>query len=141
LANQFNNMAGDLQKSYAELEQKVEERTAELSEALEQQTATAEVLGVINASPGNLAPVFDAMLDKAMRLCEAAFGNLWTYDGTCFTAVASRGGVVPIGATNEPQPGYIFERAVRGEEIIHVTDVFADPAYQVSPAFREMVDD
>src|SRR5262245_47397480 len=81
LADQFNDMAGRLQESYADLEKKVEIRTEELSESLEQQTATSEVLKVISSSHGNLEPVFTAMLANATRICEAIYGNLFLRDG------------------------------------------------------------
>jgi signal transduction histidine kinase len=77
LADQFNDMAGRLEESYAGLEQKVEQRTHELTESLAQQTATSQVLQVISSSPGELEPVFRAMLDNAARICDAKFGALF----------------------------------------------------------------
>jgi two-component system NtrC family sensor kinase len=72
----------------ARLFDEVQARTAELSESLEQQTATSEVLRVISSSPGELEPVFEAMLANATRICEAKFGVLFRCDGDMFHATA-----------------------------------------------------
>src|SRR3954466_14638557 len=88
LANQFNEMGARLQESYADLEQKVDQRTAELSESLEHQTATSEVLQVISRSPGELDPVFQTILISATRICDAQFGLLNLWDGEKFISVA-----------------------------------------------------
>ena len=97
---------------------------AETREALEQQTATAEVLQVINASPGDLAPVFDAMLEKALGLCSAAFGVLWIYDGEFTHAAAIRGATVAyrefLSAPHRPGPGSAQLRLIQGERYVHV---------------------
>ena len=105
----------------------------EQKEALDRQTATAEVLQVINSSPGDLAPVFDAMLDKALQLCGAAFGILWTFDGEFVHAAAIRGATTAYAEflTSMPhRPGVdnAHGRLLRGEEFVHIADVAADTA-------------
>jgi GAF domain-containing protein len=117
----------------------------ETHEALEQQTATAEVLQVINSSPGDLAPVFDAMLEKTLRLCEAAHGNFLTYDGEVFHQAAFRG--EPQFAEYRRQQGPLrpaefgqLARVVQGGGTLHRIDAREGEAYRDDPAFRRMVD-
>ena len=106
----------------------------ETREALEQQTATAEVLQVINSSPGDLAPVFDAMLEKAIRLCEADFGLMLTVDGAAARIVAERNVPAPLMDFLTQYPPQIgsdtfFGRAALGRSILHTADMRGETAY------------
>ncbi len=91
LAEEFNKMTAQLHESYANLEQKVEERTRDLTEALEQQTATSEVLRVIAGSPTDVQPVLDTVIENAVRLAGAKQGHIRQYDGELLQLVASYG--------------------------------------------------
>jgi signal transduction histidine kinase len=136
LADQFNEMAGRLQDSYADLEKKVELRTHELREALEQQTATSEVLKVISSSHGNLEPVFNAMLANATRICEATYGNLFLRDGLAFRVVAvhSKESYADSWRQNpeldlRAHPQVPLSRLVKTGQVIHLRDLRTDESY------------
>src|ERR1700736_103418 len=123
----LDQAVADPQQTIAELQQRLDEYRRERDEALARETAMAEVLQVINSSPGDLAPVFDAVLEKATRICEAVFGVLLTWDGERIHRVAFRG-VPPelVEAVREPMtpvPGTIADRLVRGERVIATADL------------------
>jgi len=112
----------------------------ETREALEQQTATAEVLLVINSSPGDLTPVFDAMLDKALTLCDASFGQLVTFDGAYFRAAAWRG-YEPGPTATTPTPGMALYDLVDGAQVVHIADITDDDVYRSGNVTRRRLAD
>jgi signal transduction histidine kinase len=129
LAEQFNQMTEQLQESYATLEQRVEERTRELRETLEQQTATAEILRVISSSPTNVQPVLDAVAESARRVCGATDALLFRVEDDHIRRVAHCGPVPlvlpevrPIASTS------VAGRAILECRAVHVHDTLEPEA-------------
>ena len=112
------------------------QRTDDLSELLEQQTATSEVLKVISSSPGELEPVFNALLANATRICEATFGGLFLREGAVFRAVAihskesyddylRRNPVIDV----HENPGTPLDRVANSKQVLHIPDLRTDQSY------------
>jgi two-component system NtrC family sensor kinase len=120
--------------SVASLKKKNALLTRELSESLDRETATSQVLGIISTSPTDLEPVFETILANATRLCEASHGTLWLCEGDAFRT-AARHGALPAafverrGALFRPGPGVPFARAARTRQAVHVADLRAERAY------------
>ena len=125
LAEQFNQMTSQLRESYANLEQKVEARTSELTEALEQQTATSEILRVISSSPTDVQPVFDVIVESAVRLCGARFGRVYRYDGSVLDMVASHG--LSTGGLGQVQR--VFPRPAADDTIVGQVILTRQPVF------------
>jgi GAF domain-containing protein len=127
----------------------VQTRTRELSEALEQQTATSEVLQVISSSPGELKPVFEAMLANAVSICNAKFGNLFLYEGNSFRiavqrnappAYAERWRQNPVLMVDD-NPHNPLARLVKTRDVVNIADLAAEPAYlERDPRFVALVE-
>ncbi len=125
LADHFNRMSGQLRESYAGLERKVEERTRELKNSLEQQTAISEILRVISSSPTDVQPVMDAVAERAAHLCDAPFARILLVDRDMLGAVAQysaehiRMETVPVPLKRSSITG----RAVLDRETVHYADI------------------
>src|SRR5262249_33472253 len=122
-------LLNELRRRTADLTQ----RTEELTESLEQQTATSEVLQVISNSPGDLEPVFTAMLEKTVRICDAKFGILVLHEGGAVRFVASHG-VPPAFAARQlgafqPAPGGMLDSVIKSSRTVQLPDLTATQAY------------
>jgi GAF domain-containing protein len=122
------------------------ERTADLTEALEQQTATSEVLQVISSSPGDLQPVFASMLENAVRICDATFGNIYRWDGEALHLLAAENTPPAFAEARKrlprhPGPNTPAGRTIATRAVVHVADLAAERAYvEHDPATVEAVE-
>jgi GAF domain-containing protein len=113
----------------------VQARTRELSEALEQQTATSDVLQIISSSPGELDPVFQALLENAVRICGAKFGNLLLYEAGIFRVAAMHDAPPALAELRQkdpilrPGPGNPLQRLATTKQLQHVADLRSEPTY------------
>jgi GAF domain-containing protein len=110
-------------------------RTSDLTEALERQTATSDVLQVISSSPGDLEPVFTTILENAARICEANFGNVYLWDGDAFHLVAAHNTPRAFADTRKrapfrPNTGHPFRSLAETKQVFHVADIMTLPIYQ-----------
>ena len=118
----------------ARLLSELRQRTGDLGEALEQQTATSEVLKVISSSPGDLKPVFQTMLENATRICEAKFGTLFQFDGRLLHPVASVGTPAALTEFQKqrgpflPEDGSLIRRVWQAKQVVHSADYAAEPS-------------
>ena len=140
LAGRFNTMTEQLRESYADLEKKVEVRTAELREALEQQTATSKILSVISSSPSNVMPVFQAIVDSACVLGESDGAGIFRVEGGRIRYVTSAGQTPQWRAAIEkkepwvPDESTLSGRVVLSGHVVEIEDQRADPRYDQTMA-------
>ena len=138
-------LIADLQRELVGAQRELAECRAERDEGLAREAALAEVLGVINSSPGDLALVFDAILDKAHVLCGAAYGGLMIFNGKSFRVAAARDepgfveywqGQGPI----TPPEGTPLAQVMLGEQITHIHDAKAENSGRNAPAYARLID-
>jgi len=128
----------------ARLLNELRQRTDDLSESLQQQTATSEVLQAISSSPGELEPVFQAMLANATRICEAKFGTLWLCEGFAFRAVALHNAPPAYAEARRrelhlrPPPDTALGRAVSMKQVVQIDDVTMHQSYD--PEWRAAIE-
>ena len=122
-------------RSTSHVQEQLDRALRERDEALDQQTATAEILRTINESAGDLTPVFDTMVESAMRLCQADYGHVYSYDGKLLHLVAAHGDPryvnwIKDSGPRAPERSLTFTRILGGEPLVHLADISKDVSYR-----------